>query len=100
MKSHFTHVTAAFVAVGVLASSAYSASLDDTFRNPPDSSRPWCYYYWISDNISREGITKDLEAMKFEIADPGLKIPYVPDKEGLDACFRLGQRIGEAISSE
>ena len=38
--------------------------LESGFAQPPDSTKPWCYWYWITDNISREGITKDLEAMK------------------------------------
>lgn len=33
------------------------------FQNPPADTRPGCYWYWINDNISKEGITKDLEAM-------------------------------------
>ena len=33
------------------------------FVHPPDSVKPWVYWYWISDNISRDGITRDLEAM-------------------------------------
>ena len=33
------------------------------FLNPPDHTRPGCYWYWINDNISKEGITGDLEAM-------------------------------------
>jgi hypothetical protein len=33
------------------------------FRRPPDETKPWVYWYWITDNISREGITRDLEAM-------------------------------------
>ncbi len=37
--------------------------LEDGFRQPPPSTRPWCYWYWISDHLSREGITRDLEAM-------------------------------------
>jgi len=37
--------------------------LADGFINPPDSVKPWVYWYWISDHNSREGITKDLEAM-------------------------------------
>ncbi|MEI2727308.1 MAG: glycosyl hydrolase [Verrucomicrobiota bacterium] len=37
--------------------------LESGFANPPDQTKPWCYYYWISDNISKEGITRDLEAM-------------------------------------
>ena len=38
-------------------------SLRENWQNPPDSSRPGCYWYWINDNISKAGITKDLEAM-------------------------------------
>ena len=33
------------------------------FLNPPPETRPGCYWYWINDNIGKEGITKDLEAM-------------------------------------
>lgn len=34
------------------------------FATPNDSNTIWCYWYWINDDISKEGITKDLEAMK------------------------------------
>ncbi len=37
--------------------------LERGWARPPASTRPWCYWYWISDNISKEGITRDLEAM-------------------------------------
>jgi hypothetical protein len=37
--------------------------LSEMFQNPPDQYKPWLYWYWIDENISREGITKDLEAM-------------------------------------
>ncbi len=37
--------------------------LVDGFHHPPESTKPWCYWYWISDNISKEGISRDLEAM-------------------------------------
>jgi hypothetical protein len=33
------------------------------FASPPESTKPWCYWYWISDNISKEGISRDLESM-------------------------------------
>ncbi|AEV98273.1 glycoside hydrolase family 2 sugar binding protein [Niastella koreensis GR20-10] len=33
------------------------------FLSPPESTKPWVYWYWDNDNISKEGITKDLEAM-------------------------------------
>jgi len=34
------------------------------FRRPPPESRPWVYWFWLNGNITREGITADLEAMK------------------------------------
>ncbi len=33
------------------------------FNTPPDWSRPWVYWFWLNGNITREGITLDLEAM-------------------------------------
>jgi len=40
-----------------------TAGLRAAFANPAPDTRPGCYWYWINDNISKEGITKDLEAM-------------------------------------
>ena len=34
------------------------------FSHPPDSAKPRTWWHWVSGNISREGITADLEAMK------------------------------------
>ncbi|MCX6931031.1 MAG: glycosyl hydrolase, partial [Verrucomicrobia bacterium] len=39
-------------------------SLVEGFAKPPDSARPWVYWFWINGNISKEGITADLEAMQ------------------------------------
>lgn len=39
------------------------AGMKTDFLNLPAGTRPGCYWYWINDNISKEGITKDLEAM-------------------------------------
>ena len=49
--------------VSILVSSCGESSLLQGFRQPPDSTKPWVYWYWISDNISRQGLTRDLEAM-------------------------------------
>ncbi|MEH6307934.1 glycosyl hydrolase [Olivibacter sp. CPCC 100613] len=40
------------------------ASLEQAFQQAPDSIQTSVYWYWISDNISKEGVIKDLEAMK------------------------------------
>jgi hypothetical protein len=42
---------------------AYSAELKENFTNPPEATKPWCYWYWLNGDISKEGISKDLEAM-------------------------------------
>jgi hypothetical protein len=34
------------------------------FSAPPDSARPWVYWMWMDGNLTRDGITADLEAMK------------------------------------
>jgi len=35
--------------------------------------------------------------MKFDIIDPGIKIQYVPDTDGLSACYDYGQKIAHAV---
>jgi flavorubredoxin len=42
-------------------------------------------------------IKSELEAMKFEMIDPVLKIQYVPDPEGLESCIEFGRKIGKAV---
>ena len=39
-------------------------SLQEGFRNPPASARARTWWHWVDGNVSREGITADLEAMK------------------------------------
>lgn len=38
--------------------------LAGNFVTPPDNARIWVYWFWLNSNITREGITADLEAMK------------------------------------
>lgn len=38
--------------------------MEKLFLNPPDSSKPWVFWQWMNGNITKEGITLDLEAMK------------------------------------
>ena len=44
--------------------SAQADSIEDGFRHPPDSARPQTWWHWMNGNITKEGITADLEAMK------------------------------------
>lgn len=53
-----------FVLLSAFCFASHAASsLERGFRQPPAETKPAVYWYWISDNISREGITRDLEAM-------------------------------------
>lgn len=54
------------VVVTVAAATA-QPSLDEVrvgFAQPPATARPWVYWTWLSSNLTREGITADLEAME------------------------------------
>ena len=52
------------VSVVTVASVAHAYDAASDFLNPPDSARPWVYWMFMDGNISREGMTADLESMK------------------------------------
>ncbi len=51
------------------------AYLKKGFENPPESTKPGIYWYFLSGHISKEGITKDLEAMR----DVGIGEVFIGD---------------------
>lgn len=44
--------------------SLVARDLPAQFAKPPASARPWVYWFWNNGNVTRAGITADLEAMK------------------------------------
>lgn len=38
--------------------------IEQAFLNPPESAKPWVFWYWMHGAVSKAGITADLEAMK------------------------------------
>ena len=56
----FVMVAVAALTLNVLA----TEKLEKSFLTPPDSTKPYMYWYWINNNASARGITKDLEAMR------------------------------------
>lgn len=52
-----------FGANELFAQSSFSM-LQEQFKHLADGTRPGCFWYWLNDNVSKEGITKDLEAMQ------------------------------------
>ena len=83
LHSHFVRIhrlslaTLALVAAPFRVASAQRASdsLEIGFRDPPASARPRTWWHWTQSNVTKEGITKDLEWMKrvgiagFQLAD-------------------------------
>jgi len=55
-----------------------SAGLSAAFQNPAEETKPYCYWYWLNGNVSKEGITKDLEAM----AKVGIKLAMIGNVSG------------------
>ncbi len=47
-----------------LAAAASNDPLESGFLHPPDSARPQTWWHWMNGNITKAGITADLEAMK------------------------------------
>jgi len=50
--------------VGAAPDPAAVPDLRESFENPPDSAKTRTWWHWVSGNVSAEGITADLEAMK------------------------------------
>ncbi|MEO6092075.1 MAG: glycosyl hydrolase [Novosphingobium sp.] len=61
-------------------------SLEDQFRDPPQSARPRVWWHWMNGNISKDGIAKDLAWMKrvgiggMQNFDANMKTPRIVDK--------------------
>ncbi len=91
---------------------ADTSNLEKSFASPPGATKPRCYWYWMDGNITTNGITKDLEAMRRVgigeayigiIADqsrlaPGdVKILTEPFWETMTHAIREGGRLGVDI---
>ncbi|HYD85545.1 MAG TPA: glycosyl hydrolase, partial [Opitutus sp.] len=58
---------AAFISLAIFAASAGAQAPDPLelgFRTPPESARPRTWWHWTMSNVTKDGITKDLEWMK------------------------------------
>lgn len=55
-------------------------------------------YGWSGESIKL--VKAELEAMKFEIIEPNLRIQYVPDDAGIESCVEFGRKIGQAVNKD
>ena len=79
-------------AIGVLLSVCWitvhaADELAANFASPPNESKPWCYWWWLNGAASKEGITRDFEAMRkqgisgallFDAGEAGAEAPRGP----------------------
>mgnify|MGYP000456994489 CR=1 FL=1 len=47
----------------LISTSVFSQSLEQNFKNPPNSVKPKTWMHAMSGNMSKIGMTKDLEAI-------------------------------------
>jgi flavorubredoxin len=52
-------------------------------------------YGWSGEAVGL--INQTLEEMKFNVLFPGLKLQYVPDSEGINACTDLAEKIAQKL---
>ncbi len=72
-------VLCALVVQSSLAQQATTFSqLEKDFLHPPKAAKPWVFWYWMNGNVSKEGITADLEAMK-QVGLGGAYLMFIKD---------------------
>ncbi|MDO5571212.1 MAG: glycosyl hydrolase [Bacteroidales bacterium] len=57
-------ISLALTAFSFFSSCSKDGEMEKGFKNPPKSIQTSVYWYWVSDNISEEGVIKDLKSMK------------------------------------
>ena len=55
-------------------------------------------YGWSGEAVKL--INREMEEMKFQVIDPGLRVQYVPDDNCIKTCYELGMKIAQALPSE
>ncbi len=54
------------------------STIEKDFKHPPQSAKPWTFWYWMHGAVSKAGITADLQAMK-EIGLDGAYLMPIQD---------------------
>lgn len=88
-------VTLVAAVCGLMIGGLSARDLASGFRAPPPDARPHVWWHWMNGNVTREGITADLEAMArigiggAQIFDAGCDIPAGPVAFGSEAWYDL-----------
>jgi hypothetical protein len=103
----------------IISMQVSAQTIEQRFLNPPQSAKPWVFWYWMHAAVSKEGITADLEAMKevgiggaylMPIKDTAHRILFQPTarqlspewwslvKFSMQEAKRLGLQLGMHVS--
>lgn len=52
-------------------------------------------YGWSGEAVKL--LSAELKTMQLDVIDPGVRLQYVPDEEGLEACRNLAEKIARAL---
>jgi hypothetical protein len=90
--------------------------LEENFKNPPDSAKPHAWWHWMNGNVTKEGITADLEWMRraglagMQLVDADLGTPQFveqrlvwmtpPWKDAFRHAVNESQRLGLEMDME
>ncbi len=81
-------VTELSILTGPTVTQGSEDTLDQSFRNPPATAQPRTWWHWIDGNITKDGITKDLEWMR-RVGIAGMQLAEV--------SFGGGQTVEEKL---
>lgn len=89
-----------------------ATSLEDQFRDPPQSARPRVWWHWMNGNVTKDGIAKDLAWMKrvgiggLQNFDANLETPQIVDERlvymtpGWKDAFRFAASEADRLGLE
>ncbi len=81
--------------LSVLAAGAVgAATLEEDFRDPPREAGLWAWWHWQGNNVTRKGITLDLEAMR-DSGLAGATIFTIAEHAGLGV---LSNRVNKVMA--
>ncbi len=80
-------------------------ALENAFLSPPKEAQAWCYWWWLNGAASKEGITRDFEAMRkqgingallFDAGEAGPAAPRGPAFMSPEWCELYKHAVREA----
>ena len=94
----------------LFATAARADELATAFASPPETARPWVYWFFMDGNLSKEGMTADLESMaaagiggviimEVDVGVPRGPVAFMSDawcilfKHAVEEAERLGLQI-------